>query len=167
MKSKTEILKGEVCALSVVSRWVCDQACQSLFLAAHAPLTPRRTWLSPFGLPPPLTVHPAMDDRHSPHFLTRLPHSKEVFQLLQGSTVWLCPVWLQTKHQWDSGTTSEPLDRVACNANIFHKGEDDGLRHSTFCVKLWRFATMPFLCVYLMSRHLCSLACVWLYVFSF
>lgn len=40
-----------------------------------------------------------MDGRRSPGHSTWKPHSELALQLLQGSTVWSCPVWLQTKHQ--------------------------------------------------------------------
>lgn len=115
------------------------------------------------ALPPPLTVHPAVDDRRSRPLrsLTPLPHSKVALQLLQGSTVWSCPVWLQTKHQRDSGTTSDHQTGLHV---ILTRGEEDGLRHSTFCVT---FATMPFQSAYSVYRHLGSFACVCECVFFF
>ncbi len=101
-----------------------SQACHRLYLfhaVVRLSLQGEQGFL-PFALPPPLTVHPAMDDRHSPCSLTRLPHSKEAFQLLQGSTVWSCPVWLQTKHQRDSGTTSDHQTGLHVMLTSFTKG---------------------------------------------
>lgn len=70
--------------------------------------------------PPPPTVHPAMDDRRSPCSLARLPHSKGVFQLLQGSTV--LPSLAPDKTSARLGHSLSSPDRVACNTNIFHRG---------------------------------------------
>ena len=95
-------LKGEVCAVGVASRLYLGQVYQGLNLFFCCPCCSHpkenRGFLPP-SLPPPLKVHPAMDDRHSHCSLTRLPHIKLALKLLQGSTVWSCPVWLQTKHQ--------------------------------------------------------------------
>lgn len=103
----------------------------------------------PFDLPPPLAVHPSIDDRHSLCSLTWLPHSKEAFQLLQGSTVWSCPVWLQTKHQRDSGTTSDHQTGLHVILTSCTKGEEDGLRHFAFCVKLLTFYhDAPLVCIF-------------------
>lgn len=85
-----------------------------------------------------LTVHPARDDRRSPCHLTWISHSKLALQLLQGSTIWSCPDWLQTKHQWETHNL-KPLKREAYNTNIFHK---EGLR--------W---TQTFQCLSLMFCH--------------
>ena len=90
-------------------------------------------------LPPHCTVRPAMDDRRSPRSLNLLPHSQVSLQLLQGRTVWSYPVWLQTKHQRDSGTTSDHQTGLRVILTSFTRGEEGGVRCSTFWTKLLTF----------------------------
>lgn len=121
-------------------------------------------------LPPPLTVHPAMDDRRPlPCSLTRLPHTKVALQLLQGSTVWSCPVWLQTKHERDSDTTSDHQTGLHVILTSFTRGEEDGLRHSTFCVKLtFCHRALP-VCIFSVQTfgHICLCVSVCVFLSNF
>lgn len=165
-----ETIKGEVGLLGVVCRWVCESSVSGTSSFSCCPcfsLQGEQGFL-PSDLPPPLTVHPSIDDRHSPCSLTWLPHSKEAFQLLQGSTVWSCPVWLQTKHQRDSGTTSDHQTGLHVILTSCTKREWDGLRHSAFCVKLLTFyhpapSSVYIYCPdiwahFLMCKWMCSLS---------
>lgn len=122
----------------------------SIFLIQSMLLSPQggKAFI-PLALLPPLTLHSAMDERRSPCSLTRLPHSKLALQLLQGSTVWSCPVRLQTKQQWDKHNLRPP-NRVACNTNIFHKGG-------------WRWTqTFHILCKALTFCHRALVVCVFI-----
>lgn len=133
----------------------------------------RLSWVSPFkqnrafsGLPsflPLPSVCVTMDGRRSPCHSTWKPHSELALQLLQGSTVWSCPVWLQTKHR---GTHNlKPPDRDACNTNIFRNGRR--CRTQTFhilCESL--MSTEPFQSVCLMSAHFNPLLCMCVFFLS-
>ena len=120
--------KGEVCALGVAGRWVLSfSGCPC---SSHS--EENRAFL-----PPRCTVHPATDDRRSPRSLNLLPHSQVSLQLLQGRTVWSCPVWLQTKHQRDSGTTSDH------QTGLSQGGKKVASDVPHFGRSSWRFATLP------------------------
>lgn len=147
-------LKEGVGALRVASRWVCKARVPVLLSPSCRPCCCHAKESGAFLLLPSLSVRPWMTGA-PPCSLTRLPHSKVALQLLRGSTVWSCPVWLQTKQQRDSGTTSDHQTGLHVMLTSFTRGEEDGLRHSTFCVKIWRFATMPLQSVYSTSRHFC------------
>lgn len=121
---------------SVASRWVCRARVSVPYLsrAVRAALTPWRAVLFPFS-PHCLSCHgwQALPLRF---YSTPTPHSKVALQLLQSSTVWSYPVWLQTKYQRDSGTTSDHQTGLSVILTSFTRGDEDGFRHSTFCVKV-------------------------------
>lgn len=63
-------------------------------------------------------------------------------------------------------TTSNRQTGMHVILTSFARGEEDGLRHSTFCVKVCCFATMPLQPAYSLSRHLSSLTlCVYVFFF--
>lgn len=120
MKTKWDTERRSVC--TVANRWLCElRSSEPLSILVPSMLL---TLQGEQGfLPPPLSVHPAMDERHSHCSLTRLPHTKVALQLLWGSAVWSCPVWLQTKHQRDSGTTSDHQTGLHVILTSFTRGE--------------------------------------------
>lgn len=93
--------------------------------------------------------------------LTRLPHSKVALQVLQSITVWSCSVWFQTKHQQDSGTTSDHQTGLRVILTSFTRGGrrrtqmDSDIPH--FVWKSWRFAIIPdvrvCVCSFLILEH--------------
>lgn len=116
--------------------WVSQAGGCYLSRAVRAPLTQRRTRLS--SLLTALSVLPWMTGA-PPRSLNLLPHSQVSLQLLQGRTVWSYPVWLQTKHQQDSGTTSDHQTGLRVILTSFTRGEEGGVRCSTFWMKLLTF----------------------------
>lgn len=144
---------------------VWESATASSFLS-HRCVSPFKQNRASSGLPsflPLSSICVIMDGRRSPCHSIWKPHSELALQLLQGSTVWSCPVWLQTKHR---GTHNlKPPDRDACNTNIFCNGRRR--RTQTFhilCESL--MSTESFQSVYFMSAPFSSLLCICVFFLS-
>lgn len=104
------------------------------------PVQGEQGFLSPAFLPHSSPVHPAIDDECSPLPLTLLPHSKLVSQLPEASTDKSCPVWLQTKHKRDLGTTSDDRKGLHVVLTSFTRHEEDVPRHYIFWAKVLTFS---------------------------